>query len=187
MECPAIYELPDLILGVILIIGFFKGKNSIVGGFYPALLAGLTFLSSSTVQLFLGIHLEVLEFLAMLIFMTIPEKFLRRSGSKRFSYITFGLIVIITSLIVDIKGDVSYFRVGTLLFLSVMMAKVYLHPEVAGEGVAEPLALSSGFALLGVVALVLGFRVFSSFLYFASVLLLMMITIERGTELRART
>ena len=183
MECTVIHELPDFILGMFMIAGFLRGRDSIIGGSYYALVAGLTFIGSSTVQLLLGVQLEVLEFLAMLIFSIIPERFLATSKGRGVSYISFVSVIFITLLVVAVKKDTAYFRVGTLLLVSIMMGRLYLHPEVAGKEMTEPLALSSGSALLGAIALILGLGIFSSFMYFTAILLLLMVTVEKSMEL----
>ena len=185
MECMVIHELPDFILGVFMIVGFLRGRDSIIGGSYYALVAGLTFIGSSTVQLLLGVQLEALEFLAMLIFLVIPERFLTISKGKGVSYISFISVIFITLLVVAVKKDTAYFRVGTLLLVSIMMGRLYLHPEVVGKGMTEALVFSSGSALLGAVAFLIDLRIFSSFMYFTAILLLLMITVEKSMELGA--
>lgn len=180
MECVMISGLPEMLLGVLVLIVFFgKIDNPILYRKPYTLLLGSVFITVSVLEIALGINLDVIEFLGFLGIMLIVEKFISANTGERIHYENFVLIVALTLLAVFAFRDLEYFHVGTLLVLAITALNSRKHAFILGEDSKDTLLLSSVFVLMSIGALLGGFKILSAFLYLGAVLLLFLTIAER--------
>ena len=181
MECVLISELPDILLGLLILIGFStkKKKNPLLYHRSYALLLGLLFSGGSIVEIILGINLDVIEFFGILGILLIMERFISLNTGKRIHYEYFFLTTPLTLLAVFAFHDFKYFHVGTLGVLSILALSLRENAFILGGDMRNTLLFSSVFALLSIGALLAGFDVLSAFLYLGAVLFLFLTVGER--------
>ena len=181
MECALISELPDILLGLLIILGFFtkKKKNPLLYHRPYVFLLGLLFSGASIVEIIFAVNLDVIEFFGILGILLIVERFISINTGKRIHYEYFPLIVALTLLVVFAFHDLKYFHVGTLVVLSILALSLRENAFILGEDTRNTLLFSSVFALLSIGALLTGFNVLSAFLYFGAVLFLFLTVGER--------
>jgi len=181
MECVLISELPDILLGLLILIGFFtkKKKNPLLYHRPYVFLLGLLFSGGPIVEIIFAVNLDVIEFFGILGILLIVERFISINTDKRIHYEYFPLIVALTLLVVFTFHDLKYFHVGTLVVLSILALSLRENAFILGEDTRNTLLFSSVFALLSIGALLTGFNVLSAFLYFGAVLFLFLTVGER--------
>ncbi len=172
MECVLISELPDMLLGILILINFFAKRNNPTLYRKPyALTLGLFFLTTSVLEAVLDIALDPLEFLGFLGIMIIMEA----NTDERVHYGYFVLTVVLMLLTVFASRDPKCFRAGILLALAIITLNLRKNAFLIGEDNKDTLLLSSVFALLGI-----GAEILSAFLYLGAVLLLFLTIAERA-------
>ncbi|MCO6042114.1 hypothetical protein [Thermococcus alcaliphilus] len=172
MECALLSNLPDILLGLLIITGFSTKKNPILYHQPYALLLGLFFIGAGIGEIAFGISLDMIEFFGILGILLIMERFISVNTARRIRYEYFLLIVALTLLIVFISRDLEYFHVGTLLVLLILPLNLRENASLLGEEIRDTLLFSSIFALLSITTFLIGFEVVSAFLYFAAILFL---------------
>ncbi|MCD6524009.1 MAG: hypothetical protein J7K48_03300 [Thermococcus sp.] len=180
MKCVLVSELPDMLLGILILINFFAKRNNPILYRKPyALTLGLFFLTASVLEAVLDIALDPLEFLGFLGIMLLVEKFISANTDERIHYGHFVLTVVLTLLTVFASRDPKCFRAGILLALAIITLNLRKNAFLLGEDNKDTLLLSSVFALLGIGAVLGGFEILSAFLYLGAVLLLFLTIAER--------
>ena len=181
MECVLTSELPDILLGLLILIGFFtkKKKNPLLYHRPYAILLGLLFSGASIGEIIFGVNLDVIEFFGILGILLIMERFISINTGKRIHYEYFLLTIALTLLTVFAFHDFKYFHVGTLFVLPILALSLRENAFILGGDTRNTLLFSSVFALLSIGALLTGFDVLSAFLYLGAVLFLFL-TIGEG-------
>ena len=181
MECVLISELPDILLGLLILIGFFtkKKKNPLLYHRPYVFLLGLLFSGGPIVEIIFAVNLDVIEFFGILGILLIVERFISINTGKRIHYEYFLLTIPLTLLAVFAFHDFKYFHVGTLAVLSILTLSLRENAFILGGDMRNTLLFSSVFALLSIGVLLTGFNVLSAFLYFGAVLFLFLTVGER--------
>ena len=181
MECVPISELPDILLGLLILIGFStkKKKNALLYHQPYALLLALFFVVTSIVEIILGVNLDVIEFFGILGILLVMEKFISTNTGKRIHYEYLLVTTALTLLAVFTFHEFKYFHMGALIVLFILSLNLRKNTFILGEDTRNTLLFSSVFALLSIGALLAGFDVLSAFFYLGGVLFLFLTVGER--------
>ena len=163
MECTLISELPDILLGLLIIIGFSTRKNPILHHQLYALLFGLFFIVASVGEIIFGINLDVVEFFGILGILLVIEKFISTNTDTRIHYEYFLSIIALTLFVVFVFHDFKYFHTGTLFVLFILALNLRSNVHLLGEEIRNTLLFSGILALLSITTLLTGFEVVNAF------------------------
>ncbi|WP_461865837.1 hypothetical protein [Thermococcus sp.] len=171
MECIIVREITDVIIGVIMIAGFFSRKFHAMYQVPLSPVAGSLFVGTSIIELIFRVHVEFLEFFAALILLFMIERFIKVNTKKPFNWYYLIIIMSFTVITVLISRNIWYFHAGVLLTLGTVPARIGRNMGPFHWPYRGMFYLSAVFGFLAVGAYLISLCILSDFLYFGGVVL----------------
>lgn len=159
MVCPLLW-IPNFILAVFVIVGFFSKRNPLMYRSSWALEGGIVLLITTLLEErgFDSPWISLLEFTIILMAGIQIESFVSANGGKKPLYWLFGVITIIVIIMVVIAGSSDYFEVGLLVILGIATIRLSSMKTIFGREIEHPLLTSGSMAFLSALSLLLGFE-----------------------------
>ncbi len=178
MECIIIREITEIILGIVMIIGFFSRRFRVMYKLPFSLIIGSLFITASLIEFFSGFPMEFFEFLAAIILLLMVEKFITANTKSAFRWYYFVILTGITIAVVLLKRDIKYFHVGVLITLGTASMRTGHNVGAFYWQYKEIFYLSAIFGFLAAGTYMISLYILSDFLYFGGVMLFLSVIPE---------
>lgn len=180
MGCAVVEEVPDLLLGALLISGFFSRKGAVMYRSPYALSLSTLFIGAGLAEMRFGPNLDVFEFLGALGIMFMIERFISVNTGEGMAFRYPIMVAALAAAVVIIEGNLRYFRVGVLFTLSTVAIRLRAYEDILGWSIESPLIFSAASAILSAAAFLAGLEVVSAFLYLGTVMFFILTLAEKA-------